>query len=73
MMTQVDELEKCRFMEMSLVEFIEALVRVADKIPRENLTDYYPIHVSVSPWHLDKKLESLLITLIRNTLPTKLA
>jgi hypothetical protein len=46
---------------------------VADKIPRENLTDYYPIHFTVSPWHLDKKLESLLITLIRKTLPTKLA
>ena len=71
MMTQVDELDKDRFMQMSLVEFIEALVRVADKIPKENLTDYFPIHVSISPWHLDKKIESLLITLIRKSLPTK--
>jgi len=73
MMSQVDELDKSRFMEMSMAEFIEALVRVADKVPKENLTDFYPIHVSVSPWHLDKKLESLLITLIRKTLPSKLA
>jgi hypothetical protein len=27
--------------------------------------------VSISPWNLDKKIESLLITLIRNTLPPK--
>jgi len=71
MMTQVDELDKSRFMEMCLVEFIEALVRVADKVPKENLTDYYPIHVSVSPWYLDKKIESLVINLIRRALPLK--
>jgi hypothetical protein len=61
MMTQVDELEKDRFISMSIVEFYEALCRVADKIPNENLVDYHPIHKSVSPFNLDKKLESLII------------
>ncbi len=37
MMTQVNELEKDRFISMQIVEFYEALCRVADKIPDENL------------------------------------
>ena len=69
MMTQVDELEKDRFMSMKMVEFYEALCRVADKIPDENLKDYYLIHKSVSPFSLDKKLESLIVSLGRNVLP----
>jgi len=68
MMTQVDELEKDRFISMHIVEFYEALCRVADRIPDENLQDYYPIHKSVSPFNLDKKIESLIISLGRNAL-----
>ena len=55
-------------MNMSIVEFYEAICRVADKIPKENLENFYPIHKSVSPFYLDKKIESLIITLARNTL-----
>lgn len=69
MMTQVNELEKDRFISMQIVEFYEALCRVADKIPDENLQDYYPVHKSVSPFNLDKKIESLIISLGRNALP----
>ena len=45
-MTQVDELSKSRFTEMYALEFFEALTRVADMCPFENLKDYYPTHVS---------------------------
>lgn len=51
-------------MEMSPVEFCEALVRVADACPKENLRDYYPLHVSSSPWNIDKKLESIIVAMI---------
>jgi hypothetical protein len=53
---------------MSIVEFYEALCRVADRVPKENLTNYYPLHKSVSPFYLDKKIESLVIALCRNAL-----
>ena len=45
------------------------MCRVADKLPDENLQDYYPVHKSVSPFNLDKKIESLIISLGRNVLP----
>ena len=73
MMTAVDELSKSRFMEMQMTEFYEAICRVADKIPRENLIDFYPIHKASSPWHVDKKIESLIIAICRNSVPFKLA
>ena len=59
-------------MSMSMVEFYEAICRVADKVPRENLPDFYTIHKSVSPFYLDKKIESLIISLARNGLPSVL-
>ena len=55
---------------MSMTELYEAICRVADKIPNENLPDYYPVHKSVSPFYLDKKIESLLISMARNKLST---
>lgn len=72
MMTQTDELSKTRFMDMSMTEFYEAICRVADKMPNENLPNFYPIHKSVSPFYLDKKLESLIISMARNRLPNAL-
>jgi NLR family CARD domain-containing protein 3 len=38
MMTQVDELNSDRIFQMSVLEFMEALARVADKL---SLPDYY--------------------------------
>ncbi len=63
---------KHRFMEMSLTEFYEAICRVADKIPKENMPNYYPVHKSVSPFHLDKKIESLIISIARARLAPNL-
>lgn len=60
-------------MDMQMIEFYEAICRVADKIPRENLTDYYPVHKTASAFHMDKKIESLVIAICRNSLPSKLA
>jgi hypothetical protein len=56
-----------------MIEFYDAICRVADKIPRENLTDYYPAHKTASPFYMDKKIESLVIAICRNSLPSKLA
>jgi hypothetical protein len=53
---------------MTITEFYEAICRVADKIPKENLPNFYPIHYSASPFGLDKKIESLVILLCRNNL-----
>ena len=54
-----------------MIEFYEAICRVADKTPKENLQNFYPIHKSVSPFYLDKKIESLIISIVRNGgLPT---
>jgi hypothetical protein len=72
MMTQTDELTKSRFMDMSLTELYEAICRVADKVPNENMPNFYPIHKSVSPFLLDKKIESLVISIARNKLSHKL-
>lgn len=59
-------------MNMTIIEFYEALCRVADKIPKENLPNFYPIHKSVSPYFIDKKIESLVIAMARNGLPVAL-
>lgn len=39
MMTQLDELESDKFLNMSFVEFLEALVRVAEKLEIPHLVD----------------------------------
>ena len=58
-------------MNMNMIEFYEAICRVADNTPKENLQNFYPIHKSVSPFYLDKKIESLIISIVRNGgLPT---
>lgn len=38
-MTQLDELESDKFLNMSFVEFLEALVRVAEKLEIPHLVD----------------------------------
>ncbi len=58
-----------RFINMTIVEFYEAICRVADKVPNDNLPNFFPVHKSKSPFNLDKKIESLLVFLARNALP----
>jgi hypothetical protein len=67
MMTQKNELDFDRHYNMVLVEMIEAISRVADKL--QNLTDYFPEMPCFNKYKLDKKIESFLVILMRNTLP----
>ena len=61
MMTNKAELESERHLNMTFVEFLEALARVADKFDMENMEDYFPEYEAKNPFGLDKKLESTLI------------
>jgi hypothetical protein len=67
MMTQKNELDFDRHYNMIIVEFIEAIGRVADKLT--NLPDYFPEIESKNKYKLDKKIESFLTVLMRNCLP----
>lgn len=46
MMTQLDEIENDKFLNMNFVEFLEALVRVAEKLFIPNLIDVSTFHFS---------------------------
>ena len=65
MMTNKDELNSERHLNMTFVEFLEAIARVADRFEMANLTDFFPEYEAKSPWELDKKLESTFLLLIR--------
>ena len=47
MMTVINELESDRGMQMSMVEFIEAIGRIADKIESSLITDYKGLHSKI--------------------------
>lgn len=47
MMTVVNELESERGMQMSLVEFIEGIGRIADKIEKSLISDYQGLHSKI--------------------------
>lgn len=49
------------------VEMLEAISRVAEKL--QNLSDFYPEMPCFNKFKLDKKIESLLMLLLRNSLP----
>jgi len=56
---------------MTLVEFIEAVGRVANKLV--HLPDYFPELQSKNKYQLDKKIESFLMLLLHNCLPRGIA
>jgi hypothetical protein len=74
MMTQIDEIEKERHLNMTFVEFVEAIVRVAQKCEIPHMVDdeYIPNETEVFPEHkvewatrpLNVKIESLILLLI---------
>lgn len=66
MMTCKNELDSDRHLNMTHVEFIEAIGRLADKLT--NLPDLIPEITPQHPSKLDKKIESLLLILCRNCL-----
>lgn len=71
MMTNKDELASEKHINMTQVEFLEALARVADKFDLANLNDFFPEYPAKSPFGLDKKLESTILVLIKECLGMK--
>jgi len=71
MMTNKEELTNEKHLNMSFVEFLEALARVADKFDMQNMEDFFPDYKAKSPFGLDKKLESTALTLMKAAFPEK--
>lgn len=71
MMTNKEETASEKHLNMTFVEFLEALARVADRMELENLEDHFPEYKGRSAFQLDKKIECLLFRLIQTTLGEK--
>jgi len=71
MMTNTNEVASEKHLNMTFVEFLEALARVADKFEMVNMVDMFPEYKAKSPFELDKKLESTFFVLIRGCLSEK--
>lgn len=56
---------------MSFLEWLEAIARCADKFELKNLEDFFPDYKSRNPYKLDKKMESIIVRLIRSNLDEK--
>ena len=70
-MTNKDEVNNEKHLNMNLVEFYEAIARVADRFDMANLKDFFEEYPGKSPWQLDKKIESTFCLLIRENLTPK--
>lgn len=64
MMTNLKEIETDRHLNMSFIEFLEALARCADRFELDNLENFFPDFPSKNPFSLDKKLESVCFKLM---------
>jgi hypothetical protein len=79
MMTQIDEIERDKHINMTFVEFLEAVVRVAQKLEVPNLINdgFEPAEDEIEEEKrneyanrpLEVKLESLILLLIRHQMP----
>lgn len=65
MMTNKDELNSEKHLNMTFVEFLEAIGRVSDKLDTANLADLFPDYPAKHPTKLDKKLETVFFMLIK--------
>lgn len=72
MMTNVRETESERHLNMTHLEFLEALARCADRFELSALGDFFPSSRSKNPAELDKKMESICIRLMQRFVPEKL-
>ena len=64
-MTNKNEIASEKHLNMKYVEFMEALARCADRWDINVMTDFFPEFKSKNPFLLDKKLESIIIKLIK--------
>lgn len=67
MMTQINEIDKDRHLNMSLVEFLEGLARVAEKI---NIIHFLEEDKDPLEQPLSWKIEALIIRLVKHTMPS---
>ena len=68
MQTTKDELKSERHLNMTFIEFLEALARVADKFQMQWIKDHCPDYESRHPHLLDKKLEYTILECIKGVL-----
>ena len=68
MMTNKFELESDRHLNMSFVEFLEAIARVADKYMTTQLFDNFPGFPAKNPFSLDKKVECVCLKMMKSCL-----
>ena len=71
-MTNKNEVANEKHLNMKYVEFIEALARCADRWDINVMTDFFPQFKSKNPFLLDKKLESIIIKLMRAAFSDKM-
>ena len=70
-MTNKNEHETDRHLQMNFVEFLEFLGRCADKFDIDKIEDFFPEYKPKHPKRLDKKLESVCLILMNNILNPK--
>lgn len=71
MMTNKLETENDKHLNMTYVEFLEAFARVIDRLEARSMEDFFYHYPALSPWKLDKKLESALLIVFKACLPKK--
>jgi len=71
MMTNKAETENDKHLNMTYVEFLEAFARVVDRLEARQMEDFFYHYPPRSPWKLDKKLESALLTVFKECLPKR--
>ena len=71
MMTNLRESDTDRHLNMTFIEFLEAVARCADKFELMFLEDQFPNYKSKNPFKLDKKLECICLKLMQTFLPPK--
>ena len=64
MMTNKHELETDKHLNMTFIEFIEVLARVAEKFDQSRLKDWIPEFKAKQRSGLDKKVESVCLILM---------
>ena len=71
MMTIKNEIESDRHLDMSFIEFLEALARCADKFKLNNMINEFREYKSLNPYQLDVKVQIIIFKLLKVNLNPK--
>ena len=71
MMTNRNEIESDKHLDMGFIEFLEALSRCADKFNLNYLKNEFPEYKSQNPYQLDTKLQAVIFKLLKVNLSPK--